>query len=217
MQETNLLMTARRTAMSNKRRGRLIVVSGPSGSGKGTILAEVLKNPDYVYSVSATTRNPREGEVHGKHYFFVDKSEFEQGIEKGGFIEYAEYNGNYYGTPFEFVNKNLSEGRNVILEIEVQGAMQIKKRFADALFIFVTPESRKELSDRLHSRGTEEEEVISRRLAIADREIPASFLYDYIIINERGKLQCAVEDFFSAVRAASLTPKSQYDILKAYF
>jgi guanylate kinase len=203
--------------MNNIKRGRLIVVSGPSGSGKGTILSEVLRSPDYVYSVSATTRKPREGEIHGKHYFFVDKADFEKGIENGGFIEYAEYNGNYYGTPYDFVNKNLSEGKNVILEIEVQGAMQIKKRFADALFIFVTPESRAELSDRLHSRGTEEEEVINRRLAIADREIPASFLYDYIIINERGKQQCAVEDFFSAVRAASLTPKSQYDILKTYF
>lgn len=206
----------RRMTMS-KKRGRLIVVSGPSGSGKGTILAEILRDPEYVYSVSATTRKPRDGEVNGKHYFFIDKSEFEKGIENGGFIEYAEYNENYYGTPYDFVNKNLSEGRNVILEIEVQGAMQIKKRFADALFIFVTPESRRELSDRLHSRGTEEEEVINRRLAIADREIPASFLYDYIIINERGKQQCAVEDFFAAVRAASLTPKSQYDILKAYF
>ena len=203
--------------MNNIKKGRLIVVSGPSGSGKGTILAEVLKNPDFVYSVSATTRSPREGEINGKHYFFIDKKEFEKGIENGGFIEYAEYSENYYGTPYDFVNKNLSEGKNVILEIEVQGAMQIKKSFADALFVFVTPESRAELSDRLHSRGTETEEVINRRLAIADREIPASFLYDYIIINERGKLESAVEDFFAAVRAASLSPKSQYDILKAYF
>ena len=203
--------------MNNIKRGRLIVVSGPSGSGKGTILAEVLKNPDFVYSVSATTRGPREGEVHGKHYFFVDKAEFEKGIANGGFIEYAEYTGNYYGTPYDFVDQNLAQGKNVILEIEVQGAMQIKKRFADALFIFVTPESREELSYRLHARATETEEKIVRRLAVADREIPASFLYDYIIINERGKIDAAVQDFFAAVRAASLSPKSQYDILKAYF
>ena len=203
--------------MNNNKKGRLIVVSGPSGSGKGTILAEVLKNPNFAYSVSATTRGPRDGEIHGKHYFFIDKAEFEKGIKNGGFIEYTEYGVNYYGTPLDFVNKNLEEGKNVILEIEVQGAMQIKKRFAEALFIFVTPESRKELSDRLYSRATEPEEDIVRRLAIADREIPASFLYDYIIINEKGKLDDAVADFFAAVRAASLTPKSQYDILKAYF
>jgi len=198
--------------------GTLIIFSGPSGSGKDTVLNELLQKYDDVkLSISATTRKPRENEVDGVHYYFISKEDFEKKIDDNEMLEYAVYGDNYYGTPYDFVNKNLSEGKNVILEIEVQGAMQIKKRFADALFIFVTPESRAELSDRLHSRGTEEEEVINRRLAIADREIPASFLYDYIIINERGKQQCAVEDFFSAVRAASLTPKSQYDILKTYF
>ena len=122
--------------------GRLIVVSGPSGSGKGTILGEILKSPDYVYSVSATTRQPRQGEIDGRHYFFMQKTEFEERILQNGFIEYAEYNGNYYGTPVDFVNANLKNGKNVILEIEVQGAMQIKKTIPDALFIFMTPESR---------------------------------------------------------------------------
>ncbi len=199
------------------KKGRLIVVSGPSGSGKGTVLNEVLKNDNFVYSVSATTRAPREGEIDGKHYFFIDRTEFEKGIKNTGFIEYAEYNGNYYGTPFDFVNKNLKNGKNVILEIEVQGAMQIKKTVPEAVFIFITPESRQELSFRLHSRGTESEEVINRRLAIADKEIPAAFLYDYIILNERGCVEKAVGDFFAAVRAAELSPKNQYEVLKEYF
>lgn len=198
-------------------RGKLIVVSGPSGSGKGTILSEVLKSPDYVYSVSATTRPPRKGEIDGKHYFFLARDEFEQRIAGGGFVEYAEYNGNYYGTPTEFVEHNLNEGKNVILEIEVQGAMQIKKTVPDALFVFMTPESREELEDRLRARGTEEEEVIQRRLSIADREIPSALLYDYVIFNRRGEQPKAVEDFFAAVRAASLTPVRQYDQLKTYF
>lgn len=197
--------------------GRLIVVSGPSGSGKGTILGEILKSPDYVYSVSATTRQPRQGEIDGKHYFFMQKTEFEERILQNGFIEYAEYNGNYYGTPVDFVNANLKNGKNVVLEIEVQGAMQIKKTIPDALFIFMTPESRTELEDRLRLRGSEDEQTIKRRLAIADRELSSSLLYDYVIFNEKGKQEKAVEDFFAAVRASALTPLHQYDRLKTYF
>ncbi len=197
--------------------GRLIVVSGPSGSGKGTILGEILKSPDYVYSVSATTRQPRQGEIDGRHYFFMQKTEFEERILQNGFIEYAEYNGNYYGTPVDFVNANLKNGKNVILEIEVQGAMQIKKTIPDALFIFMTPESRTELEKRLRLRGSEDEQTIKRRLAIADRELSSSLLYDYVIFNEKGKQEKAVEDFFAAVRASALTPLHQYDRLKTYF
>ena len=197
--------------------GRLIVVSGPSGSGKGTILGEILKSPDYVYSVSATTRQPRQGEIDGRHYFFMQKTEFEERILQNGFIEYAEYNGNYYGTPVDFVNANLKNGKNVVLEIEVQGAMQIKKTIPDALFIFMTPESRTELEDRLRLRGSEDEQTIKRRLAIADRELSSSLLYDYVIFNEKGKQEKAVEDFFAAVRASALTPLHQYDRLKTYF
>lgn len=202
--------------MSNKK-GKLIVVSGPSGAGKGTILGEVLKYPNYVYSVSATTRSPRPGEVDGLHYFFLSRTEFEEKIAENGFVEYAEYNGNYYGTPYDFVNHNLSEGRNVILEIEVQGAMQIKNQVPDALFIFMTPESRDQLEARLRARATEEEDVILKRLAIADREIPSSLLYDYIIFNKNGAQSETVEDFLAAVRASSLTPTAQYDQIKTYF
>lgn len=197
--------------------GRLIVVSGPSGSGKGTILGEILKSPDYVYSVSATTRQPRQGEIDGRHYFFMQKTEFEERILQNGFIEYAEYNGNYYGTPVDFVNANLKNGKNVVLEIEVQGAMQIKKTIPDALFIFMTPESRTELEKRLRLRGSEDEQTIKRRLAIADRELSSALLYDYVIFNEKGKQEKAVEDFFAAVRASALTPLHQYDRLKTYF
>lgn len=199
------------------KRGRLIVVSGPSGAGKGTILNEILKLPNYVYSVSATTRAPRKGEVHGKHYFFISEEEFEKRIAEKGFVEYARYNGNYYGTPLAFVESNLSEGRNVILEIEVQGAMQIKKTCPGALFIFMTPESREELAYRLRSRGTETDEVIAGRLAIADSEVPSALLYDYIIFNERDGQKKAVDDFLAAVHASSLTPMRQYDQLKSYF
>lgn len=199
------------------KRGRLIVVSGPSGAGKGTILNEILKLPDYVYSVSATTRAPRKGEVNGKHYYFITQEEFEARIAAKGFVEYARYNGNYYGTPLTFVESNLSEGRNVILEIEVQGAMQIKNNYPGALFIFMTPESREELAYRLKSRGTETDEVIAGRLAIADAEVPSALLYDYVIFNERGHQQKAVDDFLAAVRASSLVPLRQYDQLKHYF
>ena len=198
-------------------RGRLIVVSGPSGAGKGTILNEILKLPNYVYSVSATTRAPRKGEVNGKHYFFITEEEFEKRIADKGFVEYAQYNGNYYGTPLAFVESNLAEGRNVILEIEVRGAMQIKKTYPGALFVFMTPETREELAYRLRTRGTETDEVIAGRLSIADSEVPSALLYDYIIFNERGGQQKAVDDFLAAVRASSLTPLSQYDRLKQYF
>lgn len=199
------------------KRGKLVVVSGPSGAGKGTILNEVLKSPDFVYSVSATTRAPREGEVNGKHYFFISKEEFEERIAEGGFVEYAQYNGNYYGTPKDFVEKSIALGKNVLLEIEVQGAMQIKESVPEALFIFMTPESRDELEKRLRDRATENEETIAKRLAIADKEVPSALLYDFVVLNRHGRQDEAVSDFFAAVRASSLTPKSQYSQLSTYF
>ena len=128
--------------INNPKRGRLVVVSGPSGVGKGTVLKYVLSHDEFVYSVSATTRAPREGEENGRDYFFISREKFEAMIKNNEFVEYAQYNGNYYGTPKFFVEKMLSEGKNVILEIEVKGALQIKKKMPDAMYVFIAPESR---------------------------------------------------------------------------
>lgn len=197
--------------------GKLVVVSGPSGAGKGTLLKEILKNNSFIYSVSATTRKPREGEIDGKNYFFITKKEFENKIKASGFVEHAKYNGNYYGTPLDFVNENLNKGKNVILEIDVQGAMQIKKIFPGAVFIFITPESRAELEKRLRGRNTENEQTICNRLKIASHELSSALLYDYIILNKHGRIKEAADDFFAAVRASCLTPFNRYDIIKSYF
>ena len=198
-------------------RGRLVVVSGPSGVGKGTVLKEVLHSTQYVYSVSATTRLPREGEVHGVDYFFIEKKEFETLIENGGLLEYAEYNGNYYGTPKHFVEQNVAQGLNVILEIEVMGAMQIKRIFPNSLFVFIAPESVVELEKRLRERATEAEEIILDRLKIARRELASCLMYDYIIINRCGKQKQAASDILSAVRAEKLKPSEVYPEITDFF
>lgn len=183
-------------------KGMLIVVSGPSGCGKGTVLAEVLKNEKFFYSVSATTRSPRPGEVDGTNYYFLTKEKFEETIENGGMLEYASYCGNYYGTPKKPVEDMLEQGRHVILEIEVQGAMKIKEKCPDALFVFILPPSLKELRRRLNKRGTETEEVIERRLGEAAGEIRQAQNYDYAVVN--GELSKAADDFLSIVRAEEL-------------
>lgn len=147
------------------RKGLLLVVSGPSGCGKGTVLSEVFaRQPDTYYSVSATTRSPRPGEVDGVQYHFLTKEEFEEKIAAGQMLEYAQYAGNYYGTPAQAVDEKLSQGKNVVLEIEVQGAKQVKLRRPDAVMIFIMPPSMKELRRRLTQRGTEAQEVVERRL-----------------------------------------------------
>ncbi len=203
--------------MSNLQRGRLVVVSGPSGVGKGTVLKHVLERDDFVYSVSATTRSPREGEVDGVNYFFISKEKFEKMIAGGELIEYAEYNGNYYGTPKFFVEKMLSEGKNVILEIEVKGAMQVKKVMPDATFVFIAPESREILEARLRGRGTETDDVIAGRLRIAENEIKACLMYDYIVINrDGGILECA-EDIVHAVKADGMKPCNMYGCISDFF
>ena len=167
------------------RKGLLIVLSGPSGSGKGTVLKELLaKNNNLFLSVSATTRSPREGEVHGKHYYFLSKDEFEARIAGDGMLEYASYCGNYYGTPKDAVYEMLNAGKDVILEIEVQGAMQIKERCPDAVFVFVMPPSMNELKHRLTDRRTEDAETVVKRMQAAVDEIRASYQYDYIVVND---------------------------------
>ncbi len=203
--------------MSNMQKGRLVVVSGPSGVGKGTVLEYVLKNENFVYSVSATTRGMREGEKDGENYFYISREKFEEMIKNGEFVEYAEYNGNFYGTPKFFVDDMLSQGKNVILEIEVQGAMQVKKLVPDATFVFIAPESREILAERLRGRGTESEEVIQNRLAIAENEVRCCLVYDYIAINRTGMAEKCAEDIMAAVRAEALKPCNVYETVSSFF
>ena len=165
--------------------GILVVVSGFSGAGKGTLMKELLKRYDnYALSISATTRAPREGETDGKEYFFVTKEQFEKMRDERKLIEYAQYVNNYYGTPKEYVEHKMAEGKDVILEIEIQGALKVKKRFPDALLLFVTPPSAEELRRRLVGRGTETLEVINARLARAAEEASGMEAYDYLLIND---------------------------------
>lgn len=165
--------------------GILVVVSGFSGAGKGTLMKELLKRYDnYALSISATTRAPREGETDGKEYFFVSKEQFEQMRDEQKLIEYAQYVNHYYGTPKEYVEQKMAEGKDVILEIEIQGALKVKKRFPDALLLFVTPPSAEELRRRLVGRGTETLEVINARLARAAEEASGMEAYDYLLIND---------------------------------
>lgn len=167
-------------------RGLLIVFSGPSGVGKGTVRQEIFSTPDhkFEYSVSMTTRAQRPGEVDGKDYFFRSREEFEELIRNGQMLEYAEYVGNYYGTPLAYVNETLDKGIDVFLEIEVQGALQVKKKVPDAVFIFLTPPDLNELEERLVGRGTDSEEVIAQRIERAREEIALMSEYDYAIVND---------------------------------
>jgi guanylate kinase len=187
-------------------KGVLYVVSAPSGCGKGTILETVLKNNKNIYySVSATTRNPREGEVDGVNYFFHTREEFQKLIDNNGMLEYAVFCDNYYGTPRKQVEDKLHEGYDVILEIETNGAMQIKENFPDAVLIFILPPSFAELRRRLYKRRTESEEVIEKRLAEAKKEIEMAKNYDYIMVN--GELEKAILDFEAIIKASKLINK----------
>lgn len=182
-------------------KGILIVLSGFSGAGKGTLVKELMKTYDnYALSISMTTRKPREGEVHGREYFFTERESFEEKIAQNGLIEYAEYCGNYYGTPRDYVEEMLAAGRDVLLEIEIQGMHKVKKMFPDMLTLFVTPPSIAELEKRLRGRGTETEEVIRKRLARAAEEAKGMEDYEYLVVND--DLQECVEEIHSIVRAA---------------
>ena len=179
--------------------GILVVVSGFSGAGKGTLMKELLKRYDnYALSISATTRAPREGETDGKEYFFVTKEQFEKMRDERKLIEYAQYVNNYYGTPKEYVEQKMAEGKDVILEIEIQGALKVKKRFPDALLLFVTPPSAEELRRRLVGRGTETLEVINARLARAAEEASGMEAYDYLLIND--DLDRCVEEMHNLIQ-----------------
>jgi guanylate kinase len=180
-----------------KNRGILTVVSGFSGSGKGTIMRALMQKYEgrYALSVSATTRAPRAGETEGVEYFFKTRDAFEQMIRDDALIEYAEYVGNYYGTPKAYVEEQLANGRDVILEIEIQGALKVKQKFPDTLLLFVTPPNATELKKRLIGRGTESMEVIESRLARAVREAEGIESYDYLIVND--VLEDCVEEVHS--------------------
>lgn len=186
--------------------GVLYVVSAPSGCGKGTILETVLKNNKNIYySVSATTRSPREGEKDGINYYFLSKEEFQKLIDNNGMLEHACFCDNFYGTPRKQVEEKLREGFDVILEIETNGAMQIKKNFPDAILIFILPPSVSELRRRLFKRRTETEEVIEKRLSEAKNEISLAKKYDYIMIN--AELEKAISNFEAIIVASKLTKK----------
>lgn len=167
-------------------RGLLIVFSGPSGVGKGTVRQEIFSTPDhkFEYSVSMTTRPQRPGEIDGVDYFFRTREEFEMLIKNGQMLEYAEYVGNYYGTPLTYVNETLDKGIDVFLEIEVQGALQVKSKVPDGVFIFLTPPDLDELHDRLVGRGTDSQEVIAKRIERAKEEIALMREYDYAVVND---------------------------------
>jgi len=181
-------------------KGRLFVISGPSGTGKGTICKELIKDDKIRLSVSMTTRNPREGEVHGVSYYFATKEEFLHKIEAGGFLEYAEVFGNYYGTPKMEVLELLDEGIDVLLEIDVQGALQIKEVYPEAVLVFILPPSMEELRARLTGRGTETQDVVERRLGEAAKEISYVKQYDYAVIND--DLNEAIENVKTVIKAS---------------
>lgn len=181
-------------------KGLLIVLSGPSGVGKGTVRKAIFEDPDtgFKYSISMTTRKMREGEVDGVDYFFKTKDQFESLIEQDKFIEYAQYVGNYYGTPVDYVVETMEKGHDVFLEIEVEGAKQVRERFPEALFIFLAPPNLDQLEERLIGRGTDSMEVIGHRIEEAKRELSLMNLYDYVVINDdvqqaKRRVQCIVE------------------------
>ena len=185
--------------------GVLMVLSGFSGAGKGTLVKELLRKYDeYALSISMTTRAPRPGERDGVEYFFTSREKFEETIVQNGLIEYALYCGNYYGTPRAYVEDQLAAGKNVILEIEIQGALKIKEKYPESLLVFVTPPSAEELKRRLEGRGTESAEVIAQRLARATEESEGIEAYDYIIVND--KLEECVEELHRLVEASRRAP-----------
>ena len=187
-------------------RGKLIVVSGFSGAGKGSIMRELLKNHEnYVLSISMTTRAPRAGEVHGREYFFVERETFEKTVAENGLLEHAEYVGHLYGTPRVYVEEQLELGKNVMLEIEVQGGMQIREKFPDALLLFVVTPSAEVLKERLLGRKTENEEQVKRRLRRTLEEALYMEAYDYVVVND--DLTTCVEEVHAVITGEKEIPE----------
>ena len=196
-----------------KHKGILIVVSGFSGAGKGTLMKQLVHTyDDYALSISMTTRSPRPGEEEGKEYFFVSRQEFEEKIAQNGLIEHACYCDNYYGTPRDYVEKQLEKGKDVILEIEIQGALEIKRKYPTALLLFVMPPSAAELRKRLAGRGTESPEVIAKRLKRAGEEAEGIEQYDFLVIND--KLEECVQQMHELIRAAHYAPLRNEEMIQ---
>ncbi|MBR4074269.1 MAG: guanylate kinase [Firmicutes bacterium] len=196
-------------------KGLLYVISGPSGAGKGTICKRVLDELDIDLSISMTTRNPREGEVHGVNYYFVTKEEFQERIAEDGFFEYAQVYENYYGTPKQMVMEQLAKGRDVLLEIDTQGALNVKKAYPEGVAIFLLPPSLEELRKRLTGRGTETPEAIELRLSKTLNEISCMTEYDYCVVNDN--LEVAVDQVVSIMKAEhSKVSRGVHDLMKRY-
>ncbi|MDD3279822.1 MAG: guanylate kinase [Lachnospiraceae bacterium] len=197
--------------MNNK--GILVVVSGFSGAGKGTLMKELLSRYDnYALSISVTTRTPRPGEQEGVHYFYRTEEEFDQMVEQNAFIEYARYVKHSYGTPKTYVEQQLSAGKDVILEIELQGALQVKKSRPETLLLFVTPPSAQELRRRLVDRGSEEEDEINRRMARAVEESREMSSYDYIVVND--EVSSCVDDMHKIIQSYHTATGNQMELIK---
>ncbi len=195
-------------------KGLLVIMSGPSGVGKGTIRKALFEIPDnnFCYSVSMTTREPRDGEIDGQDYFFVSREEFERRIKENGFLEYAEFVGEYYGTPIDYIEKQMEEGKEVIVEIEVQGALQVHDKIPEAVFVFIVPPSKKALIERLKKRGSDTEEKITKRIEKAEREYSLAYKYDYIVVND--EVRNAADRIYAIIRAEHA--KTERSIHKYY-
>ena len=195
-------------------KGILIIISGPSGSGKGTVVEKLKADPSYALSISATTRQPRNYEQDGVHYFFKSTDEFKKMIEEGKLLEWAEFCGNFYGTPKDYVMGKLNEGLNVILEIEVQGAAQIKKIFPEAVTVFLIPPDKEELRKRLIGRGTEDMDTVEKGLKRASEEIELLPHYDFVVVNDT--VENAVKRINTVVKAAKMGSQRYIDKIKEF-
>ena len=201
--------------MANNQRGMMVVISGPSGSGKGTVMKILTQSPSYALSVSATTRAPRPGETDGKEYFFLSERDFLAKKDGGELLEHSEYNGFNYGTPKGYVDEKINLGKIVILEIDVPGAMQIKEKFKESILIFIMPPDKKELERRLVTRGTQTEVSLRERLRIADGEIAQINNYDYLVINDT--VEDAVKRIETIVAAERLKPFRETEATEYFY
>ena len=199
------------------KKGLMIVVSGPAGSGKGTVNGQLISSDEYVYSVSATTRAPRPGEVNGVNYHFITKEDFRERIERGEMLEYTSYCDNYYGTPLKEALEVLESGRNLILEIEVEGAMNVKRLYPEAVLIMLLPPSFAVQESRLRGRGTETEDVIQKRLERTREEVPLVDRYDYVVYNRDGGSEICADDIRSIVRAEQCSMRRHKGVSDQYF